>query len=152
MRSLVTAADLEHIPGEAGLPYLGCAVEFLRDTYGLCRRHQAQYGPIVRVKFLGEQVVALYGLDAMEMLLEDRDQILSSAAGWWLLRGIGDGGLSLRDFDEHRAHRNVIQEAFRSSAMAGYLTGLNMQVAGAVKEWPETLDIHDASKRLILRL
>lgn len=44
-------------------------------------------------------------------------------------------GLMLRDFEDHRVHRRIMQTAFRTDALAGYASLMNPVIETRLKEW-----------------
>ncbi len=129
--------DLSHLPGTDGLPIVGTTLEHLRDPLGLVTRLQARHGPVFRLRSFGSRAVVLLGADANEMILLDRERNFSSTLGWEPLLGHAfSRGLMLLDFDEHRMHRRVMNEAFKASAMQSYLGTLNRLTASALSQWP----------------
>ena len=148
------ADALSHIPGRKGLPYLGVALDFVRDPYAMGRRQHARYGDVSRTYMLGGWSVSLAGADAVEYVLTDPDRIFSSRRGWRLLTELFPGGLMLRDHEDHRAHRRVMQPAFRAAAMQDYLDRMNGGIAALLPEWGARgeLRFYPAIKELTLKL
>jgi cytochrome P450 len=132
---------LSHIPGGSGWPYVGHALEFIRDPRGLTRRFQARYGNCYRTGFAGIVSIVLLGEDALELVLRDREQAFSSELGWsYSLGRLFQGGLMLRDFDEHRVHRRIMQVAFRKSALSTYVDAMSARFADVLPRWASIQD------------
>ncbi len=92
--------------------------------------------------------------DALEMVLLDRDRTFSSREGWQLIERMFSGGVMLRDFEDHRAHRRIMQAAFRADAMQAYLERLVPETERLLSHWPSDAPFrfHPAIKELTLRL
>ena len=146
--------DLSHIPGPRGLPLLGHSLQFFRDSYGLQRRCIAEMGEVYSVSAFGHRRVILQGADALELVLGDREGLFSSTEGWDVLTRLFSGGLMLRDFEDHRRHRRVMQSAFKAPAMRAYLARMEAEVAAALAGWPtgRRLLFASAAKDLTLRM
>lgn len=146
--------DLTHIPGDDGaLPLLGDTFEFLRDYHGLGKRRYAQYGPIYRSSALFQRSVSLVGPEANEIVLKDEKKIFSSKKAWDpLLDRLFPNGLMLRDFDEHRFHRKILQAAFKKESIQGYLDVMNPRLHQGIEDFPksETFGFKDRIKALLL--
>mgnify|MGYP006275909205 CR=1 FL=1 len=127
---------LRHIPHVPATPGFGHTLQFLRDPYALHRRSRAACGPIYRTRILGMWRVTLGGPDAVDHVLRDPDRIFSSAEGNDILHPIFTGGLPVRDFDDHRAHRRIMQAAFRRTAMEGYVRRIVAQSGAMVDSFP----------------
>ena len=146
-------ARLAHIRGRTGLPVFGTTIEFLRDPYGAHKRRIAEYGPVYKIANFGRRAVALNGADALERVFMDRERNFSSANGWRVLGKLFPGGLMLRDFDDHRLHRRIMQVAFKPKAMADYVARMNEGIARALARWPDgQLRFYPAIKELTLDL
>jgi cytochrome P450 len=115
---------LRHIPHIRGLPGLGHTLDFLRDPYDLHARARAACGPVYKLNLLGKWRVTLNGAAAVDHVLRDPERLFSSEQGNDVLHPIFTGGLAARDFDDHRQHRRIMQAAFRSEAMLGYVARL----------------------------
>jgi diguanylate cyclase (GGDEF)-like protein len=92
-------------------------------------------------------------VEAAETLLFDRDHNFSSELGWWPTLGpFFPGGLMLRDFDEHRLHRRLLQSAFRRAALDRYVAATLPEVEAAVARWPVGAPVrfYPMVKRLLL--
>ena len=156
MTVLVTpsAADLAHVPHLPAKPLVGHTLKLLRDPYGLHATSARELGPVYKIKLLGQWRVAFSGLDAMELILEDRGKHLSSYHGWDMIQRLFPGGLMLRDFDDHRAHRRIMQSAFRKPVMDAYRNRMDELMPRLLGRWPEgdTFQAYPAVKELTLRI
>lgn len=145
---------LDHIPAATTTPLVGNTLDLLRDSYGLHSGCRDRLGEVYRVHIMGRWRVALSSAEAMEYLLTDPDRLFSNATGWESLRDLFPGGLMLRDFDDHRAHRRIMQVAFRKAAMDSYLDMLAPATARLIEDWPNDVpfDFYSAVKGLTLRV
>ena len=146
--------DLSHVRGPRLLPLVGSTLHFLRDSYGYSARNAKRFDGVYRIKTVGRERVVLHGADAVEFVLTDRDQIFSSAEGWEMIAPLFSGGLMLRDFDDHRRHRRVMQAAFKAPAMRDYLAAMAPEIDRLVARWPagRRLAFYPAIKALTLRM
>ena len=154
MTQALSRSDLAHIPGPRTLPVIGNTLHFLRDSYGFSARNRDRFGETYRVRTVGRPRVVLHGADAVEFVLTDREQIFSSAQGWDMISPLFSGGLMLRDFDEHRRHRRVMQAAFKAPAMRDYLAAMAPEIDRLVAQWPagRRFAFYPAVKALTLRM
>jgi cytochrome P450 len=126
---------LDHVPGRLGLPVFGSTFEFLKDPFSFHHRRREDYGAVYKYSVFGGQTVALHGADALEHVLMDRERNFSSHNGWRVLSRLFPNGLMLRDFDDHRAHRRVMQVAFKPAPMRDYMGRLNEGIASTLAGW-----------------
>ncbi len=145
---------LAHLPGGGGLPLLGGSLEFIRDPFGFHARRRAEHGPVYKSRLFGKWSVALNGADALELVLMDRERNFSSKNGWRVLHQLFPDGLMLRDFDDHRAHRRVMQAAFKPAPMRDYVERMNTGIAATLDGWSgiERFRFYPAIKSLTLDL
>ena len=82
------------------------------------------------------KMVYLFGPDANRLVLLDRDRIFSSKQPWDLIMGrIFPNGLLLRDGDEHKHHRKIMQEAFTRPVLREYATRMNPMIGTGMAAW-----------------
>jgi cytochrome P450 len=118
-----------------------------RETWRLIRlnyvnplRHaqelRSRYGNAVMQKFARITFVHLFGADAHRLALVNQDQVFSNKQAWDQIIGrIFPNGLMLRDGEDHRYHRRLMQAGFKNKAMQRYLLEMEPQVREAVAHW-----------------
>lgn len=110
------------IPGDLALPFLGDTLPFLSDPIALLDRLHARHGKIFKVRMIGENLIAIADAEASHEILADKEGIYSLRKGWDFAIGeLFKGGLLLRDGQEHRYHRQMLQQSFLKEPMTGYL-------------------------------
>lgn len=147
--------QLRHLPNLPVTPGFGHTLQILRDPYGFQKKNRDAFGPVYRTKLLGTWRANLYGPDALELMLMDSDKLFSNEQGWSTTLGtMFPGGLMLRDFDDHRRHRRIMQAAFRSGAMTQYSARMADEMPGLVASLPveRSFDFYAAIKNLTLRM
>ncbi len=114
--------DLGAFPGSYGLPVVGNSFAVLFRNQQFTQRMYDTYGPVYRNSVLFQRFVTLLSADAAQKLIADRESTFSNELGWNASLGaFFAGGLMLRDFEDHKFHRKLIQPAFRRAALEGYL-------------------------------
>jgi cytochrome P450 len=126
---------LKLIPGDNGWPIVGHTTQLLKDYRGLLNRMHAAYGPVHRLKVLGDVRVSMLGPEANELVLMDKEKIFSNRLGWRSLETLLSGALMLRDFDEHKAHKKVMAPAFRVSTLSEYLQDMQPIMSARLDSW-----------------
>jgi cytochrome P450 len=95
----------------------------------------------------------LFGADANELVLFDRDKLFSSEQGWGpVLDQLVPRGLMLIDFDHHRADRRALSIAFKPEPMRHYADALNRGIAARVEQWGGEMLFYPVIKQLTLDL
>lgn len=116
------------------------AVRMLRQSYRNPLEHgqalREQFGDVVMQKTGKMTMVHLFGADAHQLCLLNPDQILSNKKAWNLIIGrIFPNGLMLRDGEDHRYHRRLMQAGFKSPVMQQYLSKMLPQIQSSVEGW-----------------
>jgi cytochrome P450 len=102
---------------------------------------QRQYGDAVMQKVGKMCFVHLFGADANSLTLLNKDQVVSNKKAWDRIIGrIFPNGLMLRDGDDHRYHRRIMQAGFKSAAMKNYMQKMTAQVPQAIDNWDKSAD------------
>ena len=131
-------------------------LQFRYKTLELITRVNARHGPVVRQHTPVVPLVSLFGPDANRFVLLDQEQILSAKGAWDIIMGrIFTNGLLLRDGDNHRQHRRIMQVAFHHTALREYVDRMNPLIATAISGWDdrgEPFRAFPAFKRLTLDL
>ena len=146
--------SLNDIPHPPLTPVVGHTLDLLRDPIGLHMGAAQTYGPVYKVKVLGQWRVSLGNADALEFILGDTQKLFSSYEGWDMLHRLFPGGLMLRDFDDHRAHRRIMQAAFRKPVMDAYRARLETATTTLLTDWQadQPFKFFPAIKDMTLRM
>ena len=146
--------NLDHIPGPRTFPFIGKTISFGLDPYGTYFDQVARFGDVFRMTVFGQVWAVLAGPDALEHVYLNRENVFSAQNGLKAFAPIFSGGLLHRDDLDHRAHRRVMQAAFRAPALKNYLDLMNDEIARLLDEWPTGTKIKFAPsiKELTLRL
>jgi cytochrome P450 len=148
-------SGLRPIPGDYGLPIIGHAIPAMTDNLDFARRRFTRYGPVQWSGLLGRRVVMVIGPEATEEVLTDRDKVFSAQRGYDFLIGpFFHGGILLRDFEEHRYHRRILQQAFTRPRLVGYLDITSPAIEDGMRDWTPGSDfeLYPAAKHLLLSL
>lgn len=150
-----TNQQLKHIAGEYGLPFLGKTIAMFADPIKMFHQHYQTFGPVSRISITGQKAVLLLGPQYLQMLLLDPDRNFSTKKGWDVfMSDFFAGGLLMRDFEEHRIHRRIMQTAFKSESMRHYTHTINAVVMSAVARWQQQGDVlfYQEIKKLLLSI
>ena len=149
---VVTARDLAHVPGKAGLPLLGTLPEAVIDPRTFAQRMYDRYGPVHRFFASGSWNVQLISPEANELVLFDQERRFSAEHGWSpVLRRFFPAALLMRDGDDHRMHRRLLGGAFKPQQLRGYLDIFGRDVERCVASWSgRRIEGYAAIKALML--
>ncbi|MGB5811097.1 MAG: cytochrome P450 [Polyangiales bacterium] len=147
--------DLGRLDGEYGWPLVGKTLAMVQSPNEMFRRHFEKYGEVSRISITGNKCVLLLHPDHAQRVLLDREKNFSIKKGWEsVMADFFEGGLVMRDYDEHRLHRGIMQSSFKPDAMRGYLTRIQVIVRRAVERWAKKDEFvfYDEVKRLLLEI
>ena len=145
--------NLDDLPGTYGWPIIGQTFKFLRSPRASQNEMHEKYGNVVKSSALFQRSVILLGPEANELVMIDKDKNFSSRLGWhFFLDQLFHNGLMLRDFEDHRAHRRVMNTAFKPQALKNYMDSMNPVIETEIKSWASIADFHfyDGIKELTL--
>lgn len=129
--------SLDHIPGGPGMPYFGHMYWFLTDIHAWLNKQYAQHGPVF--KFRAPQIgdtVFLLGPEANQRVFQNEDKIFSNFLAWDnVFSTLFDNNLLERDFANHKAHRRILQSAFKRQAIEGHINIMNPLLQNGVAQW-----------------
>ncbi|MFT4852368.1 MAG: cytochrome P450 [Candidatus Azotimanducaceae bacterium] len=145
--------DLSRIPGTYGYPVIGHTFDFLKSPLVLMLGEYRKYGPVFRQSLAFQRMVATVGPDMVKLVTLDPEKLFSSRMGWEGLTGeYFSGSLMLMDFDDHRLQRRLMQTAFKSAALRGYMNSVNTIIRDTIISWPtqQSLAFYPTIKALLL--
>jgi cytochrome P450 len=81
-------------------------------------------------------MVMVLGPEGIEEVLTNRGRAFSSEEGWgYFLVPFFRRGVMLMDFEEHRLHRRIMQQAFKRARLTEYLGDMQPTIARGVAGW-----------------
>ena len=129
-------SDLSHLPGHKGLPLIGDALPFLKNTLEYMRSNQAKYGNIFWTHIGPTAALNIADADAVKLLTLDPDKNFSAGKGYeGTLSSFFPDGLLLKDYSDHRMHRRIMQTAFKNAMLEQYMSQIHDIVRSHVQQW-----------------
>ena len=141
------------VMGEPGPPLIGHTLGFLQSSLEHSRRFHAQYGTVFWSNAFGTPLVIALGPDAIETVLTNRDRAFANKEGWdYFIGPFFERGVMLMDFEEHRHHRLILQQAFKRDRLLAYLEKVNATIARSIATWRPGpgFELYEAAKQLTL--
>ncbi|MHB8695884.1 MAG: cytochrome P450 [Solirubrobacteraceae bacterium] len=146
-------SGLKPVMGYPGPPVIGRSFEVLRDGLAFARENYAEFGTVAWSNIFGSQLALVIGPDGIETVLTNRDRAFSNAEGWHPLIGaFFERGVMLMDFEEHRHHRLIMQQAFKRERLVSYLDKMNPAIQRGTAGWQPgpAFELFPATKQLTL--
>ena len=124
-------SGLKPIMGDSGLPVIGHLIEVFRGGPDYVLDIYRKHGPLYYAQTPALPAVMALGPDATQAVFSNRNKDFSQRAWDPVIGPFFEGGLMLRDFEDHMYHRRIMQEAFTRSRLTGYVEHID-SVASAV--------------------
>jgi len=135
-------SGLKPVVGDSGLPILGHIVEMFREGPDYPLHLYQTRGPVTFADSPILSSIMAVGPDATQTIFANRSKDYSQK-GWHPVIGpFFKRGLMLLDFEEHMAHRRIMQEAFIRSRLAGYVEHIDRVASTVVANDWATDDAH----------
>jgi cytochrome P450 len=124
------------IPKARFLESITAVTRVKRDMLGVVSERFERHGPVVAQAQGPMTMISLFGPDANRYVLLDRDEVFSAKKSWDMIMGrIFTNGLLLRDGADHRHHRRIMRQAFRTPALESYLARMNPMIGESLSAW-----------------
>lgn len=134
---------LDHIPGDYGPFIIGHTIRLVKDFNGTVNKQVEKYGKVSRFGLAGFKGLLVTGPEVYQQILLDREKNFSCEMGYaGSLGRFYSGALLLRDHDEHRYQRRMMQTAFKNDAMKGYMADMAPLFDDAIQAWEKDKDFH----------
>jgi cytochrome P450 len=146
-------SGLAPVMGDPGIPVIGHSLGFLQNSLHLCRSFHQEFGTVFWTNAFGTKLVIVLGPAGIETVLANRDRAFSNQEGWdYFIGPFFRGGVMLMDFEEHRHHRRIMQQAFKRERLVAYLDMMNAAIERGIKRWQPGSDfeLYHATKQLTL--
>lgn len=146
--------NLDHIPGDWGLPLVGHTLDFFKDPVAWTQKAYKQHGPLVKLNSFGTKGLAPLGPDLLQQVFTDPNQDFSSKAGFARLEKFFGRCVIAEDFGDHRHQRRIMQSAFKVDNLRSYTGDINAVYETALKQWEsdngEVIKVFQKIKSLLL--
>ncbi len=130
------ATNLDHIPGDYGLPLVGHTFSYIKDPMIWAQQRYKKYGPLQRIATTGVRGVLALGPDLAQQVMLDMDRNFSSKMGFLdRVQKFFEGSLIMEDFEHHKHQRRIVQGAFKNDALQHYTREINRIYDRALDEW-----------------
>ncbi|GAB08933.1 cytochrome P450 [Gordonia araii NBRC 100433] len=129
-------SDLKSVPknGRNGVLEI---LRMRRDPFAFAEARQAEYGTVSAMSAFGTTFVTCSGAAAAEQILMNKDKAFANGPAWsYFIGPFFNRGVMLLDFDEHRHHRHILQQAFTPKVLKGYFGEMQPVIADRVAKFP----------------
>lgn len=136
--------QLRPIPRDNGSYPLQHLLGFYRDIGRVTREVYRRNGPVMSAGVGPLAIYGMFGPEANQVVLQNRDDIFSSRRGWgWIIDHVFPGAIMTMDGDLHRYQRKLMNHAFKKPSLVSYLGQMNPRIDDGLRAW------HDERKFLV---
>ncbi len=136
LAAIPTGSDLKPIYG-TGDPGVVEVLRFFKDPIGMVTKRRAEFGDITYINSFGLKFVIPLEPDGSEAIAMNRNKAFANEPAWGFLIGpFFRRGIMLMDFEEHRYHRRIMQQAFTNTHLKGYLQDMQPMLRDRVAHLP----------------
>ncbi|MFL2689164.1 MAG: cytochrome P450 [Candidatus Actinomarina sp.] len=142
-------------PLDKGNIIFGHSIKFNNDALGLVNNLQKKYGDVFEISILNQRVTMLMTPSATKHIYLDAEDNFSSKHGWEFSLGkTFENGLMLRDFDDHKFHRGLLQDSFRRDALLNYLLIIQPILDDWIRDLKEkkSFNLYETMKELMFKI
>ncbi|MFT3661253.1 MAG: cytochrome P450 [Gordonia sp. (in: high G+C Gram-positive bacteria)] len=108
-----------------------------RDPFAFTEVRRACYGDVFGINAFGVRMVTACGAEAARQILVNKDKAFANAPAWSHFIGpFFPRGIMLLDFDEHRHHRRIMQQAFTPDVLRSYYAEMQPVILDRVARFP----------------
>ena len=102
------------MPKVPRLPIIGHSIPFQINALQFTSEKQKKYGDVFEISLLNEKFIVMLTPESTKEIFLDKDDNFSSKEGWAVVLGKPfENGLMLRDFEDHKYHRSLLQGGLR---------------------------------------
>ncbi|HMG56543.1 MAG TPA: cytochrome P450 [Kofleriaceae bacterium] len=111
-------------PGSLGAPFVGEALQFLKDPFAFTLSRTRQHGHVWKTRILGDTVVFFAGPRAFSFFMNPEHFTRQSGSPRFLQDLLHPDAVPFLDGDRHRARKQLLLAAFRDRALDSYLPNI----------------------------
>jgi cytochrome P450 len=120
-----------------GAPFLGEALQFLKDPFAFTLSRTRQHGNVWKTRMLGDTVVFFAGPRAFSFFMNPEHFTRESGSPRFLQDLLHRDAVPFLDGDRHRTRKRLLLPAFADGALGSYLPNIFAILARFVDGWCE---------------
>lgn len=118
-----------------GAPFLGEALQFLKDPFAFTLSRTRQHGNVWKTRILGDTVVFFAGPRAFSFFMNPEHFTRQAGSPKFLQDLLHSDAIPFLDGDRHRTRKRLLLSAFEDRALASYLPNIFTIMARFVDGW-----------------
>jgi cytochrome P450 len=122
-------------PGSLGAPFIGEALQFLKDPFTFTLSRTKQHGPIWKTRILGDTVVFFTGPKPFAFFMNPENFTRENGSPKFLQELLHPDAVPFLDGERHRTRKRLLLSAFADPALDSYLPGMLRIFERFVETW-----------------
>ncbi len=118
-----------------GAPFVGEALQFLKDPFAFTLERTQQHGTVWKTRILGDTVVFFAGPKAFSFFMDPLNFTRQSGSPKFMQELLHPDAVPFLDGDRHKARKRLLMAAFTSEALDSYLPGIFRVLERFVTKW-----------------
>ena len=122
-------------PGSLGAPFVGEALQFLKDPFAFTLSRTKQHGTVWKTRILGDTVVFFAGPKAFSFFMDEDNFTREKGSPKFLQEILHPDAVPFLDGQRHKARKRLLLSAFTHEALDSYLPGMTRVFERYAKKW-----------------
>src|SRR5690242_14726047 len=122
-------------PGSMGPPFVGEALQFLKDPFAFTLSRTRQHGSVWKTRMLGDTVVFFAGPKAFSFFMNPEHFTRESGSPKFLQELLHHDAVPFLDGERHKARKRLLLAAFTDQALESYLPDVFTILARFTERW-----------------
>jgi len=122
-------------PGSLGAPYVGEALQFLKDPFTFTLERTRRHGNVWKTRMLGDIVVFFAGPRAFSFFMNPENFTRDAGSPKFMQELLHHDAVPFLDGERHRTRKRLLLQAFTDQALGSYLPGIFTIVERVVTAW-----------------
>src|SRR5688500_11954901 len=122
-------------PGSTGAPFVGEALQFMKDPVAFTMSRTKQHGNVWKTKILGDTVVFFAGPKAFSFFMNPEHFTRQSGSPKFLQELLHREAVPFLDGDRHKNRKRLLLAAFTDQALDSYLPNIFKIFVRYVSRW-----------------
>src|SRR5690242_17602482 len=122
-------------PGSMGPPFVGEALQFLKDPFAFTLSRTRQHGSVWKTRILGDTVVFFAGPKAFSFFMNPENFTRQAGSPKFMQELLHPDAVPFLDGDRHRTRKKLLLSAFTDQALDSYQPGIFTIIERFVDKW-----------------
>ncbi len=122
-------------PGSLGMPYVGEALQFLKDPFTFTQSRTQKHGNVWKTRIMGDTTVFFVGPKLFSLFMNPENFTRENGSPSFVQEVFHPDAVPFLDGEKHRRRKHFLNAAFSHDAINGYLPGIWTVIERFVPGW-----------------